>query len=582
MNHGRPTPLLSANPGHSGDREPETGRRLFHLKTLFEAATELSDPADARTTLRRFLPVAMGPLGLTFGLGIMLGPDRLDVESLGLMPADRERYEGAGGWLVDRFFPDEPQAAAPPRPTLLIGTHLASDPHLPAGTSAVVAMRLDGDSSAVLVLGPKLTGGPYGEDETELLQGLADILSTALKRACADEHVHTLNASLHENNAHLTQALERMEQARDELDRQTFRLRTLFETSLELSSLNDPSAILDAFLLTLMGTFGFSRGWIGLHGPRAGQADTAYRGPDPDEIAAVSSAEGREKILARFVELKDRMPRANQAELLDDKDAVAALPARADSAVLFSLDQDWHGAIGLADPLPDQGMDPQGVQFLRSLLGIFIVTLGNAWHGRQVNELNTILSARNKELQATLDALTSAREEVTVQTEAKERIVGLVRGEVARAWRASWLDACIMILAGVVLGALFNSASPGGIELVPKSLFAPPPALIAADEARRMTEAGLAVIIDARPADFHRQEAIPGSVNLPKELFDFVYSMKLATLDPETPLLVYGRTISRHYDADVARELKLLGHGNVLVIDGGLKAWENAGYEVTR
>jgi len=580
MNSDLPTAPLTARPDRAGDSDPETERRLFHLKTLFEAGTELSALTDTGATLRRFLPVAMGPLGLTFGLGIVVGPDRVEVESLGLMPADRKRCELAASGLADRFFRDHSPAAAP-RPAVLTGPHLANDPSLPAETSAVVAIRLDDDFRALLVLGPRLTGKPYGQDEIELLQGLADILSAALKRACADERVQTLNASLRDNNARLTQALGRMEQARDELDRQAFRLRILYETSLELSSLNDPKAILDAFLLTLMGTFGFSRGWIGLHGPRAGQADTAYRGPDPAEAEAVASNEGREKILARFVELKDKMPRANQAELLDDSDAVAALPARADTAVLFSLDQEWHGAIGLGAPLPDQGLNPQGVQFLRSLLGIFIVTLGNAWHGRQARELNTALSARNEELQATLDALTRAREEVTVQTEARERIVGLVRGEVARAWRASWLDAWVMILAGVVLGALFNSASPGGIELVPKSLFAPPPALIAADEARRLAETGQAVIIDARPADFHRQEAIPGAVNLPKELFDFVYSMKLAALDPETPLLVYGRTVSRHYDADVARELKLLGHQSVLVMDGGLRAWKRAGYEVT-
>ncbi|MUM77143.1 hypothetical protein GKC30_05810 [Pseudodesulfovibrio sp. F-1] len=582
MSSDRPTDPLSAGPGRTEGPAPESERRLFHLKTLFEAATELSDLTDTGSTLRRFLPVVMGPLGLTFGLGIVVGPDRVEVESLGLMPDDRKRCELAGVGLADRFFQDEPQTAPPPRPTMLTGPHLASDPSLPAGTSAVVAMRLDCDSRGLLILGPRLTKTPYSQDEIELIQGLTDILSTALKRACADERVQTLNASLSENNACLTQALGRMEQARDELDRQAFRLRTLYETSLELSSLNDPKAILDAFLLTLMGTFGFSRGWIGLHGPRAGQVDTAYRGPDPDEAEAVASDKGREKILARFVELKDRMPRANQTELLDDRKAVAALPARADTAVLFSLDQEWHGAIGLAEPLPDQGLHPQGVQFLRSLLGIFIVTLGNAWHGRQVRELNTALTVRNAELQATLDALTRAREEVTVQTEARERIVGLVRGEVARAWRASWLDAWVMILAGVVLGVLFNSASPGGIELVPKSLFAPPPALVAAHEARRMAEAGQAVLIDARPADFHRQEAIPGSVNLPKDLFDFVYSMKLASLDPETPLLVYGRTISRHYDADVARELELLGHQSVMVLKGGLQAWKRAGYEVTR
>lgn len=565
------------------DRQPESERRLFHLRTLFEASTELSAPADARATLRRFLPVAMGPLGLTFGFAVMVRPGRLEVECLGLEPSERERYERAGAELVAKFFPAAGPAATPQRPTVMVGQHLTNDPNLPAGTNAVVAMRVGDDSCAVLVLGPKLTGEPYGEDEVELLQGLADNLSTALKRACADERVHDLNADLRERNLRLEQTLESMEQARKELDRHAFQLQTLYETTLELSSLNDPRAILNAFVLTLMGTFGYSRGWIVLHGPEPDQVDTAYRGPDPDdEIAALASPAGREKILGRFVDLKDRMPRTNQALLLEDPQTLSRLPVAADMGVLFSLDREWHGAIGLGAPLSGQALPQEMRQLLHSLVGTFIVTLGNAKHSQLARELNTALTARNRELQATLDALTSARQEVSVQTEARERIVGLVRGEVARVRRASWLDACLMVLAGVVLGALFNSASPGGIELVPPALFAPAPPLVEVAEARRMALAGEAVIIDARPADFHRQESIPGAVNLPKDLFDFVYSMKLATLDPGTPLLVYGRTISRHYDADVARELKLLGHGNVLVIHGGLRAWEEAGYEVTR
>jgi rhodanese-related sulfurtransferase/transcriptional regulator with GAF, ATPase, and Fis domain len=559
----------------------EFERRIFHLRTLFEASMELSAPADARTTLRRFLPIAMGPLGLTFGFAVMVGPDRLQVESLGLETEARERFERAGAGLVDKFFPDRDPATLQPRPTVLTGQHLANDPNLPAGTSAVVAIQIDERDCAILVLGPKLTGVPYGEDEIELLQGLAANLSIALKRACADERVSRLNADLKDRNLRMEQTLESVEQAREELGNHAFRLQTLYETTLELSSLNNPEAILNAFLLTAMGTFSYSTGWIALYGPEFARADIAYRGPDPDEHAALAAPAGREQVLARFVDLKDRMPQTNQSMFLDDAQAVSSLPAPAELGILFSLDDEWHGAIGLGSPLSSTPMTQEMRQLLRSLMGTFIVTLGNAKHCQRIHGLNTALSARNAELQATLDALTTARQEVTVQTEAKERIIGLVHGEVERVWRASWRDVCLIILAGIVLGALFNATSPSGVELVPQALFEPPPVMIDAGQAHSMVQGGKAVLIDARPADFHRQQAIPDSINLPKDLFDFVYSMKLAAMDPETTLIVYGRTISRHYDAEVARELRLLGHGNVLVVKGGLAAWEAAGYEVT-
>lgn len=559
----------------------EFERRIFHLRTLFEASMELSAPADARTTLRRFLPIVMGPLGLTFGFAVMVGQDRLRVESLGLEPATRERFERAGAGLVDKFFPDRDPSAPQPRPTVLTGQHLANDPNLPAGTSAVAAIRIDESNCAILVLGPKLTGAPYGEDEIELLEGLTANLSIALKRACADERVSRLNADLRDRNLRMEQTLEGAEQAREELGHHAFRLQTLYETTLELSSLNNPEAILNTFLLTVMGTFSYSTGWIALYGPESAQADIAYRGTDPDAHAALAAPAGREQVLARFVDLKDRMPQTNQSILLDDAQAVSTLPAPAELGILFSLDAEWHGAIGLGAPLSSKPMTQEMRQLLRSLMGTFIVTLGNAKHCQLIHGLNAALRARNAELQATLDALTSARQEVTLQTEAKERIIGLVHGEVERVWRASWRDVCLIILAGIVLGALFNATSPNGVDLIPPTLLEPPPAMIDAGQAHRMARSGQAVLIDARPADFHRQQAAADSINLPKDLFDFVYSMKLAAMDPETPLVVYGRTVSRHYDAEVARELRLLGHGNVLVMEGGLAAWIAAGYEVT-
>ncbi len=78
------------------------------------------------------------------------------------------------------------------------------------------------------------------------------------------------------------------------------------------------------------------------------------------------------------------------------------------------------------------------------------------------------------------------------------------------------------------------------------------------------------------------QGHIKGAINLPKEMFSFVYSMKLSELAPEVPIIVYGRTFSRRYDEGVARELAELGHETVMVLDGGLGGWEESGYEVAK
>ncbi len=556
--------------------------RIFLLKTLYEASGELATANNTTDILNRFLPTTMGPLGLTFGFALLLRPTGLHIESLGFEKNARAHFERTGAALVTKFFPEQTRPAHIERPCVLVGRHLAKDPHLPPGTNAVIAIPIDATSHAVLGFGPKLTDAPISEVEDELLRGLAANLSLALRKACNEELIKNLNSTLSKKNQWMEQALARMQQTQEELARRAFQLMTLYETAFDLSGITDPQTVLYTFILRLMGTFSYSNGWIALYGPGGSQPDIASRNLPPETATTLASAQGRNQILARFVELKDKMPRANQSYLLSDHHALKQLPAQADTAVLFAVDEDWHGAIGLGHSLSGDPMDEETKHLLLSLAGTFLVTLANTKRIQMIERLNTDLAARNTDLLTTLDKLTSAKHEISLLTETRQRIIGLVQGEVARVRRASWLDVSLIIIAGAVLGLLFNLTGPSGIDLIPPSVFEPAPTTIAAPKAHPMIRNKTAVIIDARPAEFHKQGHIPQAVNLPQELFDFVYSMKLADLAPETPLIIYGRTISRHYDAEVARELELLGHENIMVLKGGLAAWENAGYEVTR
>lgn len=569
------------NPDGTKTHPMEINRRIFHLKTLYEASRELSIPGTPSDILKRFLPIAMGPLGLIFGFGVMLHDETILVECLGLDTQLKAQFVQTGAELINKFFPDRENALRKEGPAILAGSHLSLDPNLPADTTVVVAMQVDDNSFTILGFGPKLSDGPFSDDETRLLQGLATNLSNALKKRYADELVLNLNSSLNVKNEQMKQAIDQMEQVQKELNQRAFQLQTLYETIFELTTITSPKALLDAFALTLMGTFSYASAWIGLYGPRENKIEAVYRGSDPDTLRSLESIEGRARILTRFVELKDRMPHDNQACLLKDADAVEALPAAADTAVLFSLNHEWRGAIGLAAPLGEAAMTDEMEHLLLSLVGTFIVVLGNAKQMQLIRNLNTNLAARNFELQSTLDELTSAKQEIGILTEAKDRIVSLVHGEVTRVWKASWLDVSLIVLAGFVLGILFNFTSPSGIDVVPKSMLAPSPPVVNVHRAREMSTQDI-VLIDARPAAFYTENHIAGALNLPEDLFDFVYSMTLSNLDFETPIIIYGRTVSRRYDADVARKLTLLGHENVMVLEGGLAAWVDAGYEVAQ
>lgn len=549
-------------------------RRILHIQTLYEATRELSGTTTPLETLRTFLPIAMGPLGLTFGFGVMRRGLAVHVESLGLGTATKDQFTEQAEALIDKFFPHGEQNSSISSPTLLAGSHLSHSADVPADTGAIAVIPLDKDGHVVLGFGPKLTGEPLADDETDLLNGLVITLSTALKKACGEQDIKA-------RNRRLRTALEQTQEARVALDRRAFQLHTLYEATLELSGLHEPVAVCDAFLLILMGTFSYTSGWAALYGPNDARADVAHRGLEPDGLDRLLSREGRDMVLGRFVELKDRMPHQGQSALIDDETSRASLPLAADVAIVFTLDNDWRGAVGLSAPLTEGDLSTEMEQLLLSLVSTFMVTLGNAKHIQLIQDLNSDLAARNVDLQNTLDALTSARNEISLLTEAKEAIVGLVRGELERVRRPAWLDVLLIILAGIVLGGLFNYSSPSGIDLVPHSFLGTPPETVAAEGVLSLASEG-AVIVDARPAEFYQQKHIKGAISLPKDMFGFVYSMKLSELDPAIPLVVYGRNISRHYDVDVARELSGLGHENVFVFEGGVDVWEEAGYEVNQ
>ena len=146
--------------------------------------------------------------------------------------------------------------------------------------------------------------------------------------------------------------------------------------------------------------------------------------------------------------------------------------------------------------------------------------------------------------------------------------------------KLSWVDFVLLIGVSVLFALIFNQSNPNGISLFPKmpsqegiQTIGPPAALEA-------LKGGKALILDAMPANFYEKSHIKGAVNMPPSLFDIVYMMTLDQEDKSKEVIVYGRTISRLYDLDVANKLVLRGFKNVRILEGGLSAWEKKGYPV--
>jgi len=151
---------------------------------------------------------------------------------------------------------------------------------------------------------------------------------------------------------------------------------------------------------------------------------------------------------------------------------------------------------------------------------------------------------------------------------------------VIKASRMSWVDFLLIIGVSVLLALSFNHSNPNGIPLFPVAPDRSSIPAISVTEAKQLYEQGKVLVLDAMPPNFYQKRHIKGAVNMPMTLFDIVYLMNFSEEDKDRGVLVYGNSISRPYDLEIASKLMLRGYGDVKIIDGGLPAWEADGYPV--
>jgi rhodanese-related sulfurtransferase len=155
--------------------------------------------------------------------------------------------------------------------------------------------------------------------------------------------------------------------------------------------------------------------------------------------------------------------------------------------------------------------------------------------------------------------------------------------EVERRFRVpglSWVDLIIILGLSLLFGIFFNLSNPSGVKLIPESWSEEALPIVAPSEAVAKYVEGTSLFVDARPPNFFKQEHIRGAINLPLALFDIMYMMGLSQLSRDKEIVIYGRTISRLYDEQVARKLILRGHKNTKMLHGGLSKWKTSGYPV--
>ncbi len=559
-------------------------RHCFLHQTLYELVSALGRARSVSEVASEFLPCVMGPLGATSGFVLLRGGAENDCRVLfrGLAGEDQHLREGCLELLHKIFPPGMPTRPGDPLPVVLHGSHLAREFLLPPGTLVVMGANAADDLQAVVGFGPRLTGEDYGEEELRLLESAARHLALALSRARQEERINGLNQDLERQNERLARSLNRMEEAGDRLARQSYRMETLYASAMELSAAPDITRLVDAFLLQCLGALSTAGGFAAVFDDRHDSPFLTARGLSPADLDRLASPQGRSALLGLFVAMKDRLPRHMESRLVEDPEALSEMPGLPTLVVLFAVDETCRGVLCLGRRLSGTPLDDEDRQLAASLTATFLVCLERTRAYEELRRLNNDLAERNEILRLTIADLKSARVQIDLLSEARDRVLSLVRSGLSRADRLSFVDLCTIVLVSSLLALLFNFANPSGIPVLPPLLFSDPPPTVSAPAARGRLAVQNAVLVDARPEEFFRELRLAGALNVPATLFDFVYAMRLADLDPERPVIVYGNTVSMRYDAQVAGRLSDLGHMQVFVLDGDFADWTASGLTVEK
>ncbi|MEW5771902.1 MAG: rhodanese-like domain-containing protein [Thermodesulfobacteriota bacterium] len=553
-------------------------RRLLHLTTLYETARELGGMSSPREVMDAFLLTAMGPLGAT--RGFVLTANRFTREILlarrGLEPDEADGLGADLEKLLAACFPDRPQLPFGGEELFSLREFPAAAPApLPPDTRVLAAWTARGGMVGVLGLSGRLEDAGLDREDQDFLQGLAGTLANALKTAQATERIRRLNLELAAKNAELEEAAAQADAARSELAQRAYHLKTLYDASRELAPQADATAMAESFLLLCMGALSARQGLVLVRDDREGEPVMAARGVDPPPGAALSAN------LAKAFAGAEGNPIPMSCKVLADKRllAGAGLPFPVAAVVLFAVDDSCQGLLALGPPLSDQSFSLDERELLAAHAAGFLVFLGKARNFAAAERANRDLAQRNQELQRLLEEITQCRLDLEGEKRHKAHIISFVERQTSRVRSATRLDYALILALSLLLGLVFNASNPAGVDLAPAAWSRPRAERIDAGWASLRRDSG-AVFVDARPAEFYARRHVKGAVNLPASLFDFVFAMRFSRLSPDTEIIVYGSTISRLYDEQVAFLLADRGLANVKVMDGGLDAWTDLGQPV--
>lgn len=558
-------------------------RKVFYYQTLIDTTRELAGLIQPKKIMDTFLLMAMGPFGITHGLSALINTKTREghISCRGFSDSVVSRLKDNIFQICEEYFTNtDLQAVSIPRIKVITKDNIADHSLFPDRTRVLILWTIDEVYSGLLGFSGKFTGESLTEENIDILLSLTNILMNALSQALSTRNIRQLNSDLGNKNTELEKALNEARQAQDELDKRVFYLQTFYDLNSELSPIIEMDRLIDSFLLMTMGAFSLGKAFILLYDRDSKIVRTAVRGMDLKKEILPDVAE---RLFYESFEATDQRTLTPMSVMrIADTDILNKDPfgLSANSALMFLVDQTFMGLVGIGLKISNTPLSRDEDTLLFNYATNFIVYLKNTRSFEKIQALNKDLELRNAELNQTIAELTDAVNKITILEKAKAHIKSLVRGELQRMDRVKPFDFVLILATAILIGFFFNLSSPNGIPLIPESYFQPASETINVDQAQALLYQGKAIMIDARPKEFYNQNHIKSAINLPPAIFDFVYMMKLNNLNPDKEIIVYGRTISKHYDEEVASQLLQRGHKIVKVLEGGLSAWKKKGFSI--
>ncbi len=146
--------------------------------------------------------------------------------------------------------------------------------------------------------------------------------------------------------------------------------------------------------------------------------------------------------------------------------------------------------------------------------------------------------------------------------------------------RMTLSDFFFIICLSCIFALVYNKANPNGISLFTNEQIEETISFVRPLNAFIKAQNNEVLFIDAMPSGFYEKGHIKGAMNLPLATFDFMYDLTLADVDKTKGIIIYGRTISKHYDVEVANKLVIRGYKNIMILEGGLDIWRRTGLPV--